>query len=74
MRGRETVKARVVEYCRRRKAPILIGMVHMEARVVGTLDEVEGLLDELVEDGVLQKFNGSEAQRRFGVHCAYALV
>ena len=63
----------ILEYCRKRRSPILIGRALMEARVQASLDEIETVMEDLTAEGILRHLTRDEC-RNFGISFGYALV
>ena len=67
------IREQVLDYCRRVKAPILIGRLAVDLGWWANLNPIEALLEDLVRDGLLRHLTEEEC-RRFDVTFAYASV
>ena len=73
MRPRRDHRTPILEYCRAKRKPILVGRALTETKIPATLTEVEAIFEDLVQEGLLRRLSSEEC-KQFDLWVGYALV
>lgn len=63
----------VLDYCLRKQPPILVGRILTETKMLFSLPDVEGILEDLVTEGILRHLTPVECSQ-FDVAFGYKMV
>lgn len=69
----EELRQKALDYCRKVRAPILVGRLALEVGWWLSIEDTETLLDEFVREGLVRKLTPEEL-RQFDIRFGYTLV